>query len=51
VGDGRGLVLVTVSAIFMVWAARAFSAWACCIMASRLDLKSMLRAVRTGAEG
>jgi len=44
-------VLVTVSAIFMVWAASRIFRMGMLRYGQRLDLKSMLRAVRTGAEG
>ena len=46
-----GWVLVTVSAIFMVWAASRIFRMGILRYGQRLDLKSMLRAVRTGAEG
>ena len=46
-----GWVLVTVSAIFMVWAASRIFRMGMLRYGQRLDLKSMLRAVRTGAEG
>ena len=46
-----GLVLVTVSAICMVWAAARIFRMGMLRYGQRLDLKSMLRAVRTGAEG
>jgi ABC-2 type transport system permease protein len=46
-----GWVLVTVSAIFMVWAASRIFRMGMLHYGQRLDLKSMLRAVRTGAEG
>ena len=46
-----GWVLVTVSAIFMVWAASRIFRVGMLRYGQRLDLKSMLRAVRTGAEG
>ncbi len=46
-----GWVLVTVSAVFMVWAAARIFRVGMLRYGQRLDLKSMLRAVRTGAEG
>jgi ABC-2 type transport system permease protein len=46
-----GWVLVTVSAVCMVWAAARIFHVGMLRYGQRLDLKSMLRAVRTGAEG
>lgn len=46
-----GWVLVTASAIFMVWAAARIFRLGMLQYGQRLDVKSMLRAVRTGAEG
>jgi ABC-2 type transport system permease protein len=46
-----GWVLVTVSAVFMVWAAARIFRVGMLHYGQRLDLKSMLRAVRSGAEG
>ncbi len=45
-----GWALVTASAIFMVWAAARVFRMGMLRYGQRLDLKSMLRAVRTGAE-
>ena len=46
-----GWLLVTASAIFMVWAASRIFRMGMLRYGQRLDLKSMLRAVRTRAEG
>ena len=46
-----GWVLVTVSAIFMVWAAARIFRLGMLQFGQRLDVKSVLRAVRTGGEG
>jgi ABC-2 type transport system permease protein len=46
-----GWVLVTVSAIFMVWAAARIFRLGMLQFGQRLDVKSVLRAVRTGEEG
>jgi len=46
-----GWVLVTVSAVFMVWAAARIFRVGMLRYGQRLDLKTMLRAVRSGAEG
>lgn len=46
-----GWLLVTASAIFMVWAAARIFRLGMLQFGQRLDVKSMLRAVRTGAEG
>jgi ABC-2 type transport system permease protein len=46
-----GWLSVTVSALFMVWAASRIFRVGMLSYGQRLDLKSMLRAVRTGAEG
>ncbi|CAG0936374.1 putative protein YhaP [Thermoflexales bacterium] len=46
-----GWVLVTASAVFMVWAASRIFRLGMLRYGQRLDLKSMLRAVRTGTEG
>jgi ABC-2 type transport system permease protein len=46
-----GWVLVTASAIFMVWAASRIFRLGMLQYGRRLDVKSMLRAVRSGAEG
>jgi ABC-2 type transport system permease protein len=46
-----GWVLVTASAVFAVWAASRIFRVGMLRYGQRLDLKSMLRAVRTGAEG
>ena len=46
-----GWVLVTVSAVFMVWAAARIIRVGMLRYCQRLDLKTMLRAVRSGAEG
>ncbi len=45
-----GWILVTISAIFMVWAAARIFRMGMLRYGQRLDLKSMLHAVRTGAE-
>jgi ABC-2 type transport system permease protein len=45
-----GWVLVTISAIFMVWAASRIFRLGMLRYGQRLDLKSVLHAVRTGAE-
>jgi len=45
-----GWVLVTVSAIFMVWAAARIFRLGMLQFGQRLDVKSVLRALRTGAE-
>jgi len=45
-----GWVLVTASAVFMVWAASRIFRMGMLRYGQRLDLKSMLHAVRTGAE-
>jgi ABC-2 type transport system permease protein len=46
-----GWIAVTASAIFMVWAAARIFRLGMLQYGQRLDVKSMLRAVRTGAEG
>ena len=46
-----GWIAVTASAIFMVWAASRIFRLGMLQFGQRLDLRSMLRAVRTGAEG
>lgn len=46
-----GWIAVTVSAIVMVWAAARIFRLGMLQYGQRLDVKSMLRAVRTGAEG
>jgi ABC-2 type transport system permease protein len=46
-----GWVLVTASAVFMVWAAARIFRLGMLQYGQRLDVKSMLRAVRSGAEG
>jgi ABC-2 type transport system permease protein len=46
-----GWVLVTASAIFMVWAAARIFRLGMLQYGQRLDFKSMLRAVRSGAQG
>ena len=46
-----GWVLVTISAACMVWAAARIFRMGMLRYGQRLDVKSMLRAVRTGAEG
>jgi ABC-2 type transport system permease protein len=46
-----GWILVTASAVFMVWAAARIFRLGMLQYGQRLDVKSMLRAVRTGSEG
>jgi ABC-2 type transport system permease protein len=46
-----GWVLVTTSAVFMVWAAARIFRLGMLNYGQRLGLKTVLRAVRTGAEG
>ena len=46
-----GWIAVTAAAIFMVWAAARIFRLGMLQYGQRLDVKSMLRAVRTGAEG
>jgi ABC-2 type transport system permease protein len=46
-----GWLSITISAVFMVWAASRIFRVGMLRYGQRLDLRSMLRAVRTGAEG
>jgi ABC-2 type transport system permease protein len=46
-----GWMLVTISAVFMVWAAARIFRMGMLRYGQRLDMRSLLRAVRTGTEG